>query len=277
MAADEPQRKEMRPTAAPATKKPEHLITYKCAGKASQIDYIIADNAVKQKFKDCKVIPGEALTSQHRILVAVYDLPKPIKTTVDRTPRIKWKELDNSKGEHLLGELKTYLETDLNEEYNSAEEIWTKFEHTCKNKAKSILGVSKGGLSTGKDPSWWSNDIKDTLANKKTLFKKWQSSQRVEDEDDYKEAKKHAKRCVAQERGKASESFYEKLENAKTENEVLKVAKQRHRATIDIKLNKYIKDKDQNLLTDSTKIKNRWSEYYGELLNEEFPTKSQHQ
>ncbi|XP_047989345.1 craniofacial development protein 2-like [Leguminivora glycinivorella] len=57
-------------------KKLEHLITYKCAGKVSQIDFIVSDITVKHKFRDCKVIPGEALTSQHRILVAVYDLPK---------------------------------------------------------------------------------------------------------------------------------------------------------------------------------------------------------
>ncbi|KAI5635164.1 endonuclease-reverse transcriptase domain-containing protein [Phthorimaea operculella] len=174
-------------------KKLEHLITYKCAGRTSQIDFIIADRAIKQKFKDCKVIPGEALTSQHRILVAVYILPKPIKTVIDKTPRTKWKGLDGPKGESLLAAVKEYLEADIEVNYAAAEDMWSKFETYCRAKPSEILGVSKGPLTNGKDPNWWNVKVKETLGNKKELFKKWQSTQSDEDRDQYKEAKKLAK------------------------------------------------------------------------------------
>ncbi|XP_041986269.1 uncharacterized protein LOC121738350 [Aricia agestis] len=42
-------------------KKSEHLITYKSGGKSSQIDFIVADDNLRSRFKDCKVIPGESL------------------------------------------------------------------------------------------------------------------------------------------------------------------------------------------------------------------------
>ena len=41
--------------------------------------------------------------------------------------------------------------------------------------------------------------------------------------------------------------------------------------TKDIVKPKYIRDTDNVILTDRTKIMNRWREYYGELLNEGYP------
>ncbi|XP_072934923.1 uncharacterized protein [Epargyreus clarus] len=252
-------------------KKLEHLITYKCAGRTSQIDFIISDLAHKQKFKDCKVIPGEALTSQHRILVAIYKLPKPLKTMANKTSRTKWKDLNGPKGQLLCDVINEYLKADIELDYTCADDMWSKFEVHGRTKAVEILGISKGPLKNGRDPSWWNGTVKESLANKKELFKKWQMSHLDIDKDMYKDAKKHAKRCVASERARSNETFYHNLENAKTANDVLKIAKCRNRATMDMKGNKYIKSKDQKLLTDDTHIKERWFEYYKQLLNEEFP------
>ncbi|XP_063381902.1 uncharacterized protein LOC134668350 [Cydia fagiglandana] len=252
-------------------KKQEHLITYKSGGRTSQIDYILADMVLKKKFKDCKVIPGEPLATQHRLLVAVYALPKPIKTIVNRTPRTKWKDLNGPKGTQLRTAVIEYLETDLSVNYSSAEDMWSKFETRCRAKAAEILGISKGPFGNGKDPNWWNDIVKDSVANKKACFKKWQRSQLQKDKDLYMEAKKDAKKCVAQQRAQSNQLFYNSLENAKNADEVLKIAKSRHRATMDIKVNKFIKSKDQQILTDNIQIRERWFEYYERLLNEEFP------
>ena len=50
-------------------KSEEHLITFKSGANRSQIDYFLVRKGDRQLCKDCKVIPGESLTSQHRILV----------------------------------------------------------------------------------------------------------------------------------------------------------------------------------------------------------------
>ena len=49
-------------------KKMEHLITYKSRGRRSVIDYILIRHNKISKVKDCKVIPGKGITTQHRIL-----------------------------------------------------------------------------------------------------------------------------------------------------------------------------------------------------------------
>ena len=50
-------------------KREEHLITYKSGSSRSQIDLFFVRSAHKRVFKDCKMIPGESLTTQHRVLI----------------------------------------------------------------------------------------------------------------------------------------------------------------------------------------------------------------
>ena len=50
-------------------KREEHLITFKSGVTCSQIDFFLVRNTDKRIYKDCKVIPGESLTTQHRVLV----------------------------------------------------------------------------------------------------------------------------------------------------------------------------------------------------------------
>ena len=54
--------------------KDEHLITYKSGGNSSQIDFIMTRRADLKEMRDCKVIPGEEVVSQHRLLCAVLGI-----------------------------------------------------------------------------------------------------------------------------------------------------------------------------------------------------------
>ena len=72
-------------------KRDEHLITFKSRSNKSQIDFFLTRKVDKIACKDCKVIPGESLTSQHRIMVA--DIRIKIKVRAKRkiiNPKIKW-------------------------------------------------------------------------------------------------------------------------------------------------------------------------------------------
>jgi len=51
-------------------KQQKHLITYSSGGRNTQIDYILCSNEMKKMLKDCKIILGESVVSQHRLLVA---------------------------------------------------------------------------------------------------------------------------------------------------------------------------------------------------------------
>ncbi|XP_047984410.1 uncharacterized protein LOC125224931 [Leguminivora glycinivorella] len=196
-------------------KKVEHLITYKCAQYSTQIDYILTNNSIIKQYKDCKVIPGNALTTQHRLLVATMKLPKPLK-----------------------GYAKSWLLT-------------TYF----------IALERREVLSSG--PQW---------ADSREAFKNWQQTGLEEDHADYKSLKKIVKAAVAQTRAASNENFYQRLEKAENERDIYKIAKQRHRATLDTKNNKYIKDHRGQLLTSHKDINKRWKQYYEHLMNEDIPS-----
>ncbi|CAK1595248.1 unnamed protein product [Parnassius mnemosyne] len=127
-------------------------------------------------------------------------------------------------------------------------------------------------MHNNKDPSWWNEEVKGALRNKKECFKQWQSSGLDDDRILYKTAKKLAKYKVAKQRNYSREKFYKRLENANNDRDIFKLAKQRHKNGLDIKINKYIKNENGLLLTEDNKINERWCQYYQKLLNEEFPS-----
>ena len=47
-------------------KRQEHLITYKSGQNETQIDFMIVRRKDRKAVLDCKVIPGEAVVTQHR-------------------------------------------------------------------------------------------------------------------------------------------------------------------------------------------------------------------
>ena len=57
-------------------KRDEQLITFKSGPNMSQIDFFIMKRIYGLTCKDCKVIPGESITSQHRLLVLDVSIKK---------------------------------------------------------------------------------------------------------------------------------------------------------------------------------------------------------
>ena len=47
----------------------EHLITYKSGVVRTQIDYYFVRHSDRHLCTNCKVIPGDGVTTQHRVLV----------------------------------------------------------------------------------------------------------------------------------------------------------------------------------------------------------------
>ena len=50
-------------------KKQEQPITYRSAGHDTQVDYVLMRKEDKKRIEDAKMLPFEAVTRQHRLLV----------------------------------------------------------------------------------------------------------------------------------------------------------------------------------------------------------------
>ena len=118
-------------------KKMEHIITYKSGGRMSVIDSILTWRNNISKVKDCKVIPGESIATQHRILTT--DIC--IQTTKRVNPRrrkqhIKWWRLkDRDEYRKFASKVDENIE-DIKE--------WNQLEALLLDTAKSVLGQTTG-------------------------------------------------------------------------------------------------------------------------------------
>ncbi|XP_047259398.1 uncharacterized protein LOC124891875 [Capsicum annuum] len=77
-------------------KKEDHLVTFRSAIAKMQIDFLLLRKGDRVLCKDCKVIPSENISTQHRLLVIDLGLKKDRKRKGgEGCPRIKW-GLDSS-------------------------------------------------------------------------------------------------------------------------------------------------------------------------------------
>ena len=90
-------RRELTITNTYFVKKPAHRVTYSSGGRSSKVDYIMVRRQRMKEVVDTKVVVGECVAKQHRIVVSAMIIwtkwrkaPKPVKT-------IKWWKLKDSK------------------------------------------------------------------------------------------------------------------------------------------------------------------------------------
>lgn len=80
-------------------KKEEHLITFKSGPSKSQIDFFLVRREELKGAKDCKVIPGESLTAQHRVLVMDFRIAVVKKRRPQRDKKkIRWWRMKEAEG-----------------------------------------------------------------------------------------------------------------------------------------------------------------------------------
>ncbi|MCI4382172.1 hypothetical protein PGIGA_G00260710 [Pangasianodon gigas] len=54
-------------------KREEHRVTYKSGGRSTQVDYILCRRGNLKEISDCKVVVGESVARQHRMVVVLPD------------------------------------------------------------------------------------------------------------------------------------------------------------------------------------------------------------
>ncbi|XP_054785632.1 uncharacterized protein LOC129292133 [Prosopis cineraria] len=208
-------------------KRDEHLITYKSGASRSQIDFLLVRNTDRKLCKNCKVIPGDAVTTQHRVLVLdVCIMSKIQKRRQVVTPRIRWWQLKGEKQDIFKRNL---LDKGIWDSQGSANIIWEDMAKKIREVAKVVLGESKGSGPRDKESWWWNNSVQDKIKYKKNCFKAIHLCNNEENWERYRMAKKETKRAVGEARSKAFEEFYKNLETKEGEQNIYKIAKSRER------------------------------------------------
>ncbi|KAH1198785.1 Craniofacial development protein 2 [Glycine max] len=229
-------------------KREEHLITYKSGGTCSQIDFFLIRKSDRKYCLNCKVIPGESLTTQHRVLVMdvrIRDRAKRRSPLV--APRIKWW--------HLKGEKQGIFQQKIWEGWcgqsqGSANDMWNKMSQEIIKVAKEMLGESRGFGPRGKESWWWNENVQSKVRVKKECFKEWSRCRNSETWDKYKIARNETKKAVSEARAQAFDGLYQALGTRDGERSIYRLAKGRERKTRDLDQVKCVKDEEGKVLDD---------------------------
>ena len=84
----------------------------------------------------------------------------------------------------------------------------------------------------------------------------------------YRDAKKVAKKAVTLAKNNAFERLYEKLETKEGEKAIFKLARARKKKTRDLGSVRCVKSEDGEVLTEDTKIRERWRSYILKLFSD---------
>ena len=248
------------------TKKDSHLITYQSGGNSSQIDYVLVRKSDLKLMRDIKVIPGEEVLTQHRMLVSdmIWKFTKPEKKIF--TPKLRtWKLKDKDIVRKFQDEFNNLLEKDEDLAPESVESKWNYLKTNLIKATKLSCGLSKNN-NWRKQTWWWDNSVNDAVKEKRRLWKIWKSGGSREN---YVLAKKVDKQTVFAAKKKAEK---EKLNDIDSDSNIIyRIAKEMKQENKDIVGEKCIRDDDGVLAFNVKDKKKAWKQHYERLLNVEFP------
>ncbi|XP_070037002.1 uncharacterized protein [Nicotiana tomentosiformis] len=137
-------------------KREGHLVTFQNAVAKTHIDYLLLRRCDRGLCKYCKVILGEILATQHRILVMdVGIMLKRRKRSTRGRPRIRWGALTKDKAQALEGQLSAMGSW---RSSGDASTMWSATTDCIREAAREVLGVSTG-VSCGHKGDWWWNEV----------------------------------------------------------------------------------------------------------------------
>lgn len=140
-------------------KQEKQRITYSSEGNNTQIDYLICSNEIRRMIKDCiyKVILGESVVSEHRLLVADINIKN---LSLKPVEKIKGINLDGEGGGFFLDKLKDWLQDCI----DTANELWHAFKDNCLSKVRKHLDESKSPLKIKKRSWRWTEETRKRKA-----------------------------------------------------------------------------------------------------------------
>jgi hypothetical protein len=160
-------------------------------------------------YLDCKVIPGECVVPQHKLVVANFRF----RVRLQRNKRVqasrtKWWKLKEEAA-------KMFKQRVLKEgpwhERGDANSMWMKMSTYIRKVASEEFGVTKGGKRETKETWWWNEKVQNAIKEKKECFRHMHLDRSVDNVERYKMAKKIAKRAVNEAMGQMHDGLYHRL------------------------------------------------------------------
>ncbi|KAK3506055.1 hypothetical protein QTP70_021852 [Hemibagrus guttatus] len=248
-------------------KREEHRVTYKSGGRSTRVDYILCRRGNLKEISDCKVVVGESVARQHRMVVCRMTLMvcKKKRSKIEIEKKTKWWKL---KKEECCEEFRQKLRQALGGQVLLPDD-WETTAEVIRETGRKVLGVSSGRRKEDKETWWWNEEVQDSIQRKRLAKKKWDMDRTEENRQEYKELQRRVKRGVSKAKQKAYDELYTRLDTREGEKDLYRLARQRDRDGKGVQQVRVFKDRDGRVLTSEESVQRRWKEYFEELMNEE--------
>ncbi|KAK3545365.1 hypothetical protein QTP70_005980 [Hemibagrus guttatus] len=189
-------------------KREEHRVTYKSGGRSTQVDYILCRRGHLKEISDCKVVVGESVARQHRMVVCRMTLMVCKKKTSEIEKKTKWWKL---KKEECCAEFRQKLRQAPGGQVVLPDD-WETTAEVIRETGRKVLGVSSGRRKEDKETWWWNEEVQDSIQRKRLAKKKWDMDRTEENRQEYKELQRRVKREVSNAKQKAYDELYTRLD-----------------------------------------------------------------
>ncbi|KAK3535066.1 hypothetical protein QTP70_003030 [Hemibagrus guttatus] len=144
-------------------KREEHRVTYKSGGRRTQVDYILCRRGNLKEISDCKVVVGESVARQHRMVVCRMTLLvcKMKRSKIEK--KTKWWKL---KKEECCEEFRQKLRQALGGQVVLPDD-WETTAEVVRETGRKVLGVSSGRRKEDKETWWWNEEVQDSIQRKR--------------------------------------------------------------------------------------------------------------
>ena len=183
MVIDFPKRIEMALVNTYFKKDLEHRVTYKSGGRCTQVDYVLCRRGNLKEIGDCKVVAGECVARQRRMVVCRMTFEEKKQRRVREESRIRWWKLrERDMDVKFRKEVRLALggREELPDDTGAAAEV-------VRESARKVLGVTSGQRREDKETWWWNEDVQESIKRKRLTRKNWYKQRDLESKRAYKE------------------------------------------------------------------------------------------
>ncbi|KAK3562881.1 hypothetical protein QTP86_011114 [Hemibagrus guttatus] len=164
-------------------KREEH--SDKSGGRSTQVDYILCRRGNLKEISECKVVVGESVARQHRMVVCRMTLMvcKKKRSKIEIEKKNKWWKL---KKEEFCDEFRQKLRQALGGQVVLPDD-WETTAEVIRVTRRKVLGVSSKVRKEDKETWWWNEEVQDSIQRKWLAKKKWHIDRTEENRQEYKE------------------------------------------------------------------------------------------
>ncbi|KAI5630223.1 hypothetical protein C0J50_10298 [Silurus asotus] len=205
-------------------KKEDHRVTYKSGGRCTQVDYVLCRRCNLKEIGDCKVLAGDSVARQHRMVVCRMVLEAKKKRRRVRTDRrIRWWKLKEE-------ECSVRCREEVRQELGGGDEVLDDCGTTAevmREAARKLLGVTSGNRKEDKEMWWGNEEVQESIRRKRLAKQKWDRQSDEKSRQEYKEMRQQVKKDVAKAKEKVYEELYERMDTEEGEKDLYRLARQR--------------------------------------------------